>query len=318
MKMVSLGIVLQAGLPLSFIPQAFFEGEQYSDLITISAIMGAITLLIGMLLTVWNLQVHQTVSVPKRYLVLILLAGFSMGWVIIGTEVTWTGESWIIERNNAIRLLMYGPVVWILAEFIRLFIQGATRNPSKWAKIAVAYPSSVIVSFILLVFREELPFPTSFYQFPSALGALALVVALAKDPTSLIIPDIKLEKVILAQRISGLAAISFPEDQDIQFSLTSAALQGIFAIIKEILGREELPPKLGYADYTNGVYPGNENLIFAISTGAHPLLDGIFSYLISKWDRPVINSDGSLDAESQREFVYQLRSELHLFISNTK
>ncbi|RMG38731.1 MAG: hypothetical protein D6732_04850 [Methanobacteriota archaeon] len=316
LKLVSLGIVLQAGLPVSFIPQAFLEGNQYTEIITFAAILGAITLLIGMVLTVWNLQVHQAANVPQRFLVLLLLAGFSMGWIIIGTEVNWDGTNWIIKRNNAIRLLMYGPVAWILVEYLRLFINGARKNPSKWAKVAILYPTSYLISFFLLVFREELPFPTSFYQFPSAMGALALVLALTYDPTSLIVPDIVLEKVILAQRSSGLAAVSYPIEQEIQHSLTSAGLQGIFAVIKEISGRDELPPKLGYADYTIGVYPGKENSIFAISTGSHPLLDGIFKNLIAKWDIPIIGSNGSISGEHQDTFAADIHSKLRIFLSN--
>ncbi len=317
LKLFSLGIVLQAGLPASFIPQAFLEGENYKSLITDMAIAGAITLLIGMLLTVWNLQIHQTATVPQRFLLLILFAGFSMGWIMIGTEVNWDGTIWRIERNSAIRLLMYGPVAWILLEYLRLFIQSAKRNPSKWAKIAVSYPASYIISFLLLVFREELPFSTSFYQFPSALGALTLVLALIYDPTALIIPDISVEKVILAQRTSGLTAISYPPEEEIQHSLTSAGLQGIFALIREISGREELPPRLGYVDYTIGVYPGNVNSIFAITTGTHPLLDGIFNHLIKKWDIPVISSNGAIDADMQEEFAEEVINSLNIFIPQT-
>ncbi len=314
LKMFSLGIILQAGLPLSFIPQAFLEDESYTGFITIIAILGAITLLVGMLLTVWNLQIHQVAVIPERFLILILLAGFSMGWIIIGTEVHWDGSMWSIKRNNAIRLLMYGPVAWILIEYLRLFIKSARRNPSRWTKVAIAYPASYIISFVLLVFREELPFATSFYQFPSALGALALVLALTYDPTSLIIPNILLEKVILAQRSSGLAAISYPPEDEIQHSLTSAALQGIFAVIREISGREELPPRIGYADYTIGVYPGTENSIFAITTGTHPLLDGIFRHLLTKWDKPVISPNGSINSELQNEFAEEITHSLQIFI----
>lgn len=313
LNLVALGLFLQAMLPLSFVPQAFLADTSQDVLISSLAIFGADMLLIGFLLTIWNLKIHQNAEIPRRFILMVLLTGFSLGWVIIGTHATFDG-SWEIVRSSEIKLVMFGPVGWMLAEMFRVFYKGYKASRSTWGKLIIAYPLSLFVSFVLLALREQLPFSNAFYQLWTGFGAIFLAVALVRYPDALVLPNIKVSAVILMEKESGVAIARFPDEDDDRTQLTSAALSGTLEIIREISGKDHLPPKLGYVDYTIGVYPHGLNSSFCISTGEHPLLTGLMILLSQRWNVRVRESDGSINNKYVREFQDDVRESLGIFI----
>ena len=317
LKRVGYSLFLQGLLPLSFLPQAFFEDSSFSNLLTIFAVIAGSSTLLGLLLFSWNLKIHQKGSIPNRYLGLLIFLGLAISQVITGTVVEYNGQEWIIERGLFVRLILFGATGWIMFELIRVFYIGTKISNKFWSYVAFTYPIGLGIGFIMLAFREQLPFQTVTYQIPAAIGSAIFCIAIIKDPKLLIIPSIKISRVTLAMRNSGIAKLNLPDDpKSIEESvLTTAAITGITNIIQEIAGKEKLPPTLGYADYSIGIYPAKKIFLYTISNGTHPLLDGFLSYLSEKWDNLTLATDKNDYTYYESEFKKDIQEILGSFVS---
>ncbi len=314
LNLVAMGLLMQAMLPLSFIPQALISDPSYADILTVLTILGAQLFMLGSLLAVWNLQIHQSNFIPTRFYAIILSVGFVMAGIVADTRVVFDGTEWIIHRSDLSRLMIFIPTAWMLIEQFRLFYKGVKVTDSVWGRLALGYPLGMFGSLFFLAFRENLPFANTFYQVWSGVGAVALSVSLMKQPDVLILPVVRVSTVLLVESKSGLAITQYPDLETHDAHLTSAALSGILELVREISGRDDLPPKLGYVDYTIKVHPNEVNTIYCITNGDHPLLDGILNLVSNRWNHTVKQEDGVITSESIEEFQADIDRSLGIFL----
>ena len=283
------------------------------------AIFGALTTLIGLMLVTWSLKIHQTGTIPQRYIILLVFFGISLSQIITGSEVVLVDGQWLILRGTLVRILMFGGTGWITFELLRVFLTGASKVDSVWSKLSLAYPIGIIMSFIMLTLRENLPFAFTAYQIPTAIGSLILVIAIIKDPALLITAKTELSLVVLADRLSGMAILSYPDEElnKAKTSLTAAAITGISNIIKEISGKKDLPPNLGYADYIIGIYPSATLMLYSISTGQHPLMEALLKNLADTLDNRISLKNGRIIKEERKLFQNKVETSLDIFMTKT-
>lgn len=319
LNQVSFGLFLQAMLPFSFIPQGLFEGSSYEFIMTIIAQIGATLFMIGLLIFTWNLKIHQSVIIPKRYIGLVFIIGFIVAIVLYNTKVMWINNTWVIERSVTTRLLLVICLTWVIIEDIFLFANSIRYSRTKWDYIPIAYVIGLALSFVMLMLRENLGLPSTAYHIPTSIGGSLFVIALSKSPQTMIIPSVKVSNIILAHRESGIGVVHFSNDktEENDLFLTANALSGIVQIIKEIAGKPNLPQKLGYADYSIGIYPVENIFIYSISNGSHPLLDGLLANLATSLDKYFVNYSGLLDNHIEEEFKLNIQQNMGIFLSTS-
>ncbi|MCH8907646.1 MAG: hypothetical protein IH840_11195, partial [Candidatus Heimdallarchaeota archaeon] len=316
LNFVSLGMVMLGLLPLSFTPQAFLLEEKYSDFMTVLTIIGAVSTISGLMMITWNLKIHQTVEIPKRFVLLLPIYGIIISQIITGSKVTWDGETWVIVRPTLVRVLLFSGTAWILIELMIVFYVGLRVSNDPWYWLAIALPVGLMASYVLLALRETLSFSLVFYQIPTGLATIAFSISIIKAPQLLIIPTIKVQSITIALRDSGLSTLTFPDssDQSDKSMLNAAAITGITGLIKQIAGKENLPPTLGYADFIIKIYPEDTIFIYSISNGEHPLLDGFVSLLTKKWAKRMEDFTGKITPSDRTEFNEDILRTLKIFI----
>lgn len=317
LNLISAGVGLQAMLPLSFTPQGLFFAQEYAAIITALAITGACLFIIGLTIMIWNLQIHQKGAIPNRYHFLLFAAGGVVTSIILGTEVTLSNGSWIIARDTTTRIVMFGMTAWLILEFLVVFVQGVRDKPSLAEIVSLAYPVGIILSFTFLAFRENLPFTNNFYNVPTAIGGVIFSLALMANPTILMLPNVNVKSVILANRTSGVTLMTYPRELHASSSsnLTTAALTGILSLIQEISGKDQLPKSLGYADYHIGIFPAQEIFIYSVSDGTHPLMQGLLEVLVIIWSEKTPYEGGSISEELHHAFSQEVQETLRIFLS---